>query len=496
MEKARAQLPSSLETAFRRGHGAVFVGAGVSVEARMPTWQQLSMELAKDLAPSSVQDLAGTARFLAAVPQYHENEHGREALVSRVRELIPPTQKGPSRIHALLAQLPCTLYYTTNFDVLLENALLDQGRSPDVIIDEEGARENSRRDRSQVRKIHGSIDRAGSLVMTRTDFARYKRLHPILCDHLKIDLAAQTFLFAGYSLSDPDFNSVYDDFISRYAPFNRHHFITVFEIDDHERRDLQSRGLHPIDLTGWGHTASDGLADFLSRLCESTSQALHIRRFFRGIQGEATVPIVVPSDFDKKEMALTYHAMDMNVAVAIDHALAILGQTSVISADKTVISNAESLLAENLILVGSTSGNVLTRLVFERAQEADRTHHSITSRFQSCEGGRVLMDDVLKFSYTSPDPSLRLGKAHRRPAREYALIARFPNPWVADKWIFVFAGLWGMGTHAVGDFLHNLDNFQCLPWTEDCAIAVLEASYRRFDPIRPSYESKLIAHTE
>ncbi len=466
MEPRRPQLPTALETAFRRGHGAVFIGAGASVDAGMPTWQQLSVGLARDLSQSDVQDLAGTQRFLPAVPQYYENEHGRQALVSRLQELIPPKRTGPSQIHTLLAQLPTDLYYTTNFDLLLENALQKQARTGDTIVDEDGAQQNSRRDRCQLRKIHGSIDRASSLVLTRTDFARYERLHPILCDQLKLDLAAHTFIFVGYGLSDPDFNSVYDDFIARYLPFNRHHFITVVDIDKHERRDLESRGLHPIDLDEWGSTPSEGLRHFLSRLCESTSQALHIKRFFRGSDREVTIPIVIPSDFDEKEGAITYHAMDLHAAVAIDRALGVLGQSSAIYADKSAVADAEHFLANDLILIGSTSGNAFTRLVFERAHDDFQHSCQLSPRFESSDGDRILVDTVMNFSYSSPDPLLRQGKVHRRSAREHALIARFPNPWVPGKWIFVFAGLWGMGTHVVGDFLHDLDNYQRLPWKE------------------------------
>lgn len=491
------ELPSALQNAFRRGYGAVFVGSGASVDAGLPTWQQLSIALASGLAQSAIQDRAASPRSVSAIPQYYENEHGRDALVARLQDLIPKTNKGPSRIHTLLAQLPCTQYYTTSYDVVLQTALFEHRRWCDVIADEETARGNPRRDRTQLRKLHGSIDRPQSLVITRADFARYERLHPVLCDQLKVDLAAQSFLFVGYNLTDPDFNAVYDNIISRYSPFNRRHFITVVDPDYHERAELESRGLNPIDLTEWGASLNDALPHFLSHLCESTSRSLHVKRFFRGLDPEATTPIVIPSEFDEREMAATYHAMDLHVAMAIDRALASLGQSSAIYADKSLLSDAESLLADNLILVGSTSGNALTRLVFERAQQGPGGENNpITPRFESSGDGRVLTDDVLDFSYKSPNPALRLEKPRRRAAKEYALITRCPNPWAPDKWIFVFAGLWGLGTHAVGEFLHDFDNYQLLPSTGDRTVAVLEVSYKSFDPHKPDYVPRLIIHAE
>lgn len=490
-------LPGALYNAFRRGYGAVFVGSGASVDAGLPNWQQLAIALASGLEQTGIQDRAASPSLHSAIPQYYENEHGREALVSRLQDLIPMTNKGPSQVHGLLAQLPCsTHYYTTSYDLVLETALFEHRTWCELVADEDAARKNPRRDRTQLRKLHGSIDRPQSIVITRADFARYERLHPILCDQLKVDLAALAFLFVGYSLTDPDFNAIYDNIISRYAPFNRRHFMTVFDIDHHERADLESMGLTTIDLTEWGTSSSDAMRHFLSSLCEATSRSLPVKRFFRGLDGEGTVPIVIPSEFDERVMAATYHDMDLHVAMAVDRALASLGQASAIYADKSVIADAEALLADNLILVGSPSGNALTRLVYERAQRDGISGSSITSRFDSAGDDRVLVDDALGFSYISPNPLLRLEKSHRRAANEHALIACWPNPWAVGKWIYMFAGLWGLGTHAVGDFLHDLNNYQELPSSGDRTVAVLEVSYKVFDPRKPAYTRRLIVHTE
>ena len=170
----------------------------------MPTWLQLVDQLAEDLGIDDAP-LHGRLQLsqLAAIPQYYENRFGRKSLTERVRTLIPRRGVEPSEVHELLADLPCDLYYTTNFDLLLEDALGHRGREFETIATEEDAKDHTSRDICHVRKIHGSIDIATSLVLTRDDFLRYDARHAHLSERLRTDLATTTFLFLGYSLDDP-----------------------------------------------------------------------------------------------------------------------------------------------------------------------------------------------------------------------------------------------------------------------------------------------------
>jgi len=378
------------------------------------------------------------------------------------------------------------LYYTTNFDVLLETALAAASRDVDLVSTESDAHDYSGASKCLVRKIHGTRETADSLIITRSDFAQFETLHPVLTEQLQIDLTTTTFLFVGYGLGDPDFNSVYDRSFYRLSPMNRRHYMTVLGCTEHERRDLLNRGLELIDLTAWSDTPGvDRLTNFLQDLREATSDAFHISRFFSNLDRDKRIPIVVPSLVNEIEPYVFYPAMDLQVAHALEEALALIGVGAVVQPDKKAVMRADEFLAQDVILVGSPRGNELTKYVFScAAQDLARGEASpITSQFFPGEV-RVLVDHAVGISVEAADPACSgEGEDHH----EYALIARYRNPWAEGRHLFVLAGLWGLGTAVIGDFIKDTPNFRRLPWDGNETVAVLDIQFHHYDPDNPVY---------
>lgn len=121
--------------------------------------------------------------------------------------------------------------------------------------------------RRKVLKIHGSITNLGSIIADREDYDRCtKELSTSLIgSKLKIILSEQTVVFIGYSLSDPDFMSVFDFVKGQIGRFQRQHYVvTPFENEAQRFREL---GLIPIvtDGTYFIHVIKkqDGLSECL-----------------------------------------------------------------------------------------------------------------------------------------------------------------------------------------------------------------------------------------
>jgi hypothetical protein len=183
-------LPSELVDAFRENRAAIFVGAGASMAAGLPSWDELISQLAHELtitlppAPLS-QDI------LLKIPQYFVNRSdSRRDLMRRIENLLKAAQERFRKtkplllrpVHHYLAQLPSRLYYTTNLDTFLEDELTEQGIEVDVIHSENTACQFSERRRCQVRKIHGSTNGGdwNDVVLTRSDYARLPHTRPII----------------------------------------------------------------------------------------------------------------------------------------------------------------------------------------------------------------------------------------------------------------------------------------------------------------------------
>jgi hypothetical protein len=77
-------MPRELVEQFSRGDGALFVGAGLSIEAGLPGWADLIRPLAQAVGghwPADEADL--TTDHLLSAAQHYENQRGRNALKCR-----------------------------------------------------------------------------------------------------------------------------------------------------------------------------------------------------------------------------------------------------------------------------------------------------------------------------------------------------------------------------------------------------------------------------
>lgn len=413
------QIPGRLLTVLREKHGALFVGAGASRQAGLPSWKELVDELAGELN-YSLED-GGDPDLLVKIPQYYESEYGRRPLMEKIREILERRAQRGS-IHKCLANLPVNLYYTTNFDTLLEDEITNRRRmKPQVIASERMARQLTELGHCQVRKIHGTIgDDWDDVVITRTDFARLPATRPIFFQRLADDLASHVFLFVGYSLRDPDFIAVYDNMFRQMAGKHQTHFLALADQPKPlETDDLKSRGFQVIEIWNYpGNDRSERLRHFLELLVDNTSEQIHLRRFYRELQNQAAVTIVVGSSCHETERYLYYPGCDIDVAHQLQADLRNFSVTSSILPDERALRDVETTRAQNVILIGSPKGNKFTGYVFCEAEKIKKRF-----KFKEDVEPRILLAEGKE--YSSPDPTAGNGKENT----EYALVARYQNPW-------------------------------------------------------------------
>lgn len=483
-----AEIPRQLIDAFRDRRAVIFLGAGVSRSAGLPSWQNLAADLAKDLDfPADLEEGSFSTDSLLKIPQYYENKFGRRALQQRLEELIQPN--GASRAHDLIASLPCDLYYTTNFDELLESSLrvaTEDERFP-VIADENDARYHAGRRGLQVRKIHGTLSRPLGIVITRQDFARVRNRSQVMFEDLRGDLRDHSFLFIGYSLSDPDFVALYDDVLSTMGDMRQVHFICLPGATELERDDLKRRGFEVLDILGWDSDRSDisrGLGAFLDELADKTDDLTQIKRFFSGLRKGQEIPIVVSSQPHPDEKYIYVAESDLVVASEATEALAKLGCRGQRLTDYRALRDFDLLLEDDLVLVCSPFGNTFTRELYARADE--HTSGKFTQvEFIQTDAGRAIVAKQGAKEFHADNPVTADGSG---PRQEYALLARYDNPWTAGRSIYVLAGLHAIGTHAVGRFLGKNESFRALPAVNGRLEAVLTVEYVEHDPYDYDYK--------
>lgn len=202
------------------GNAAIFAGAGLSVPAGYVDWRQLVQPLSKELGLN-----VDLETDLVALAQFHVNANGanRHKLHKAVIEAIsadnPPTEN-----HNLLAKLPIQTWWTTNYDRLIENSLRAVGKIVDVkSAVPQLATTRPRRD-ATIYKMHGDVDRPDEAVATRDDFERYPRDRGAFITALAGDLVSKTFLFLGFSFTDPNLEQVLTRVRLTFANNQRRHY--------------------------------------------------------------------------------------------------------------------------------------------------------------------------------------------------------------------------------------------------------------------------------
>lgn len=249
------QLLDQFGRAALAGNAGIFVGAGLSkaASALFPDWNELVEPMRADAQiPASVTDLP-------LVAEYYERHSGRAKLERRVATAVGGVKASVSRGHELLAELPVSEIWTTNYDRLVETAL----PGATVVTDEEGLANRLRSGRRRVIKLHGGLSERGtwevSPVLTRGDYERYEQTHPRMWAALTASFLTRSLLFIGFGFEDPNVD-VFLRLARRLDWGAAEHFAVLrrpkrnvdLMLHRHRVRDLERSGVGVVEMNDFG----------------------------------------------------------------------------------------------------------------------------------------------------------------------------------------------------------------------------------------------------
>jgi hypothetical protein len=195
-------MSTGLSDAYRVGKLMLFVGAGVSANLNLPTWDELIAHIAGEL-DFDPEIFATYGTHLALAEYYKSRKGGLGELRSWMdREWHRgDVDISTSEIHRLIAVGKFLRIYTTNYDRWLELAH-DQFDVPydkvATVADLASLTESQR----QIIKLHGDFDDDATLVLGETSYFERLRFESPLDIKLRSDVLENSVLFLGYSLSD------------------------------------------------------------------------------------------------------------------------------------------------------------------------------------------------------------------------------------------------------------------------------------------------------
>lgn len=220
MKREQIRLIKALSKELAEGNLAVFAGAGLSRSAGFVDWKSLLRPIAEDL------DLDIEKEWdLVTLAQYHSNANAtnrsklNQMLVTEFSSGATPTEN-----HEILSRLPIQTYWTTNYDKIIENSLERNGKVPDVkYTTKQLATTRPKRD-AVIYKMHGDVEHASEAVLIRDDYERYHvKMQPFITA-LSGDLVAKTFLFLGFSFTDPNLEYILSRVRIQFAQDQRQHY--------------------------------------------------------------------------------------------------------------------------------------------------------------------------------------------------------------------------------------------------------------------------------
>jgi len=275
--------------AVREDQAALFVGAGLSRPAGFVDWKGLLRECAEELGVDLDRE-----HDLIAVAQYYLNRRHRDR--SGLNQLLKNEFDKPAVLtpnHRIIARLPISTIWTTNFDSVLETALSAAGRKVDLKSrDQDLALHRKGRD-VVLYKMHGDIARPDEIVISKEDYERYAKRHPVLQNALEGDLVTKTFLFVGFSFTDPHLDYMLGHLDTLLEGSKREHYAVMRRArrDWHRKHDDDAQRAFEYDLNRQALQVEDpqryGIQTLLvdqyeevTQLLETIEQRLYLEHVF------------------------------------------------------------------------------------------------------------------------------------------------------------------------------------------------------------------------
>ena len=246
-------IPQDLISQIGTRRCILFLGSGASNEAGAPTGAQLAAELA-----DRYLDGHHRSEPLTKVAAYieHKPGAGRRSMLNYVVKRL--SNLSPTKAHEALTQYPWAAIFTTNYDLLIENAyekspgenqIIRILSSSDLSMQPYYSRSNA----VFLYKLHGCISRPYSkevpLVISEDDYYAAENNRAALLRLLESYKYTHTFLFAGYSFGDPDLSQIWRSVHAELGKLSRWAYAIYPNHSDEQKELWKNRYVLLLNVT-------------------------------------------------------------------------------------------------------------------------------------------------------------------------------------------------------------------------------------------------------
>lgn len=207
---------------LNEGTASIFAGAGLSIPAGFVNWSELMTEIAQDLGLN-----IHTESDLVSLAQFHVNENRNRTKINRkILEEFTEDAIGTQN-HKIIAGLPITSIWTTNYDELIEKSFTNENKIVDVKHTVSQLLTTKPKRDVVIYKMHGDVNHPNSAIITKEQYEQYHQTHEPFINALTGELTTKTFLFIGFSFTDPNLDYILSRLNYRYREEQRQHYCFV-----------------------------------------------------------------------------------------------------------------------------------------------------------------------------------------------------------------------------------------------------------------------------
>ncbi len=246
------------------GNACVMVGSGLTKGAALLRAGAAEPPLLADLADTLLAKLypdggaegqvwgaghppTSSAASVERLAQEYETAFGRSDLHELLRSQVRDDEVSPSEVHTQLLELPWRDVFTTNWDTVLERALIQLPRRAYSVVVNTDEIPLARQPR--VIKLHGSLPAQFPLILTEEDYRTYPDRFAPFVNTVQQAMMETIFCLVGFSGDDPNFlhwSGWVRDRLGALAP--RIYLMGWLDLSPPRRRMLEDRGVVPIDV--------------------------------------------------------------------------------------------------------------------------------------------------------------------------------------------------------------------------------------------------------
>jgi len=244
--------PNNLVEQIASGNFMLVVGAGISQHCvnsaghHPPGWSNLLTELCNEIISVRAKRKVGhgliadfryleAAEYIRSIARAVGKEEDLLKKIARATDggTNPAEQFQPASIHETLMSLSPSFILTTNYDKVLERATKN-GFNVHNFESTTLARE-VRQGNPVIVKVHGTVDDATKIVITRSDYSRLRRSGSLVLEVLEAMFLTRTVLFVGYGFGDPDIQLLLENVLGARGEAVAHYLLTSAKMPEYQR---------------------------------------------------------------------------------------------------------------------------------------------------------------------------------------------------------------------------------------------------------------------